>query len=318
MRRRLAVCAVRVCVAGAVGLLAAMPAAGAPAVGGKTEAPNAAAWSLQRVGLPQAWRFGRGDPSTVVAVLDSGVDASDPDLVGALVPGHDFVDGGTDTADDLGHGTLAAGVVAGRGAAGASPGACPRCRIMPVRVIDAAGEASAAAIASGIVWAVDNGARVVNMSFVMPTTDPGIAAAVRYAVDRGVVLVAGAGNSGGSTIQYPAGYPGVVSVAATGPADGLEPWSTRGGWVSTAAPGCSVSVGVNGRPASFCGTSSSTALVSGIVALAISAAHEPSGAAVVSALASTSVPIGPGVVWGRVDAAALVGSLVPRPTPAHA
>ena len=318
MLRRLAACAVPAVVAAGAGLLAAMPAAGAPADGGKTGAQSAAAWSLRQVGLPQAWRLGRGDPSTVVAVLDSGVDASDPDLSGAIVPGHDFVDGGTDTSDDLGHGTLAAGVIAGRGAAGASPGACPRCRIMPVRVIDAAGKGSAAAIASGIAWAVDHGARVVNMSFVMPTTDPGIAAAVQYALDRGVVLVAGAGNSGGSTIQYPAGYPGVISVAATDPADDLEPWSTRGGWVSVAAPGCSVSVGVFGRAESFCGTSSSTALVSGIVALAISATHAAPGAAIVSALASTSVSIGPGVAWGRVDAAALVRLLAARSLPAPA
>ena len=199
MLRRLAACAVRVVVAGGVGLLAAVPAAGAPVAGGKTGAPNPAAWSLQRVGLPQAWRLGRGDPSTVIAVLDSGVDPSDPNLLGALVPGHDFVQGGNDTRDDLGHGTLVAGVIAGRGLNGASPGACPRCLIMPVRVIDAAGNGYAAAIAAGIVWATDHGARVVNMSFVMPTTDAGIASAVSYALAHGVVLVAGAGNGGGDT-----------------------------------------------------------------------------------------------------------------------
>ena len=299
-----------------VGLLVAGSVADASPGRGKPAVLPAAAWSLRQVELPQAWRVSRGSPATVVAVLDSGVDPSDPNLLGALVPGHDFVQGGNDTSDDLGHGTLVAGVIAGRGVHGASPGACPRCLIMPVRVIDAAGNGYAAAIAAGIVWATDHGARVVNMSFVMPTTDAGIAAAVSYALAHGVVLIAGAGNGGGDTVQYPAGYPGVVSVAATDSADALEPWSMRGPWVSVAAPGCNLSVAVGGAPTSFCGTSSSAALVSGIVGLALSAVSpRTASAAVVSALASTSVSIGPTVAWGRVDAASLVRYLTASARP---
>ena len=289
----------------AIWLAGAVPVASASSDHARPRTLPTSAWSLRRVGLPQAWKVTQGSPGTVVAVLDSGVDPSDPDLSHALVPGQDFVQGGADTSDDFGHGTLVAGVIAGRGALGASPGACPRCRIMPVRVIDSSGQASADAIDSGIVWAVDHGARVVNMSFVMPTTDPGIASAVRYALNHGVVLVAGAGNGGSETIGYPAGYPGVVSVAATDAADALESWSTRGAWVSVAAPACSMSIGVGGAAAtSFCGTSSATALVSGIVALALSTTA--SASAVLSALASTAVPIGSSVAWGRVDANALV------------
>ena len=298
-----------------VGLLVGSSAADAASGRVKPTVLPAAAWSLRKVDLPQAWRVSRGSPSTVVAVLDSGVDPSDPSLLGALVPGHDFVQGGNDTSDDLGHGTLVAGVIAGRGLNGASPGACPLCLIMPVRVIDAAGNGYPAAIAAGIVWATDNGARVVNMSFVMPTTDAGIASAVSYALDHGVVLIAGAGNGGGDTIQYPAGYPGVVSVAATDAVDALEPWSMRGHWVSVAAPGCSLSVAVGGGPTSFCGTSSSAALVSGIVGLALSVAPGTAGATIVSALASTSVSIGPTVAWGRVDAASLVRYLTASARP---
>lgn len=294
----------RLAALGAAALLAA-----APSVPAATRAP-APGWSLRKIGAPAAWRdlTSRSRP-VVIAVLDSGLDPHDPALAGAVVPGHDFVQGGADTSDDFGHGTLVAGVIAGRGSS--LRGACPRCRVMPIRVIDATGHASAAAIAAGIAWAVDHGAAVVNMSFVMPTTDPGIAAAVSDALAHGVVLVAGAGNGGPGAAVYPAAYPGVVGVGASDQADRLEPWSGSGAWVSVAAPGCTRSVGVGGGAADFCGTSSATALVSGVIGLGLAVAPAAGSAGVLAALAATADPVaGGGVAWGRVDAASLLRYLL--------
>ena len=136
---------------------------------------------------------------------------------------------------------------------------------MPVKVIGANGAGSAADIAEGIVWAADHGARVINMSFALSGSDDGIAQAIAYAQARGVLVVAAA--AGTADVTFPAAYPGVISVSATDPSDSRYPWSSYGGWVNLAAPGCSIATGAGGSYADFCGTSSATALVSGLAGL---------------------------------------------------
>src|SRR5206468_9137630 len=125
--------------------------------------PDDSDWPLQEglrvAGFPKAWDVTRGAARVVVAVLDSGVDPNQPDLRGALVPGRDFVNSDADAADDHGHGTAVAGVIAARannreGAAGV----CWRCSVMPVKVLDSHGTGDDTVIAAGIVWAVDHGA----------------------------------------------------------------------------------------------------------------------------------------------------------------
>jgi len=120
---------------------------------------------LRVVGFPKAWDVTRGSSRVVVAVIDSGVDARQPDLRGALVPGYDFVNSDTDPSDDHGHGTAVAGVIAARAdnhEGGA--GICSRCSVMPIKVLDATGSGNDTVIAAAIVWATDHGARVINLS----------------------------------------------------------------------------------------------------------------------------------------------------------
>jgi serine protease len=226
-------------------------------------------WGLRAVGAPDIWRWGSGSPATVVAVLDTGVDGSSHEF--SVRPGWNVLTNSADTRDDNGHGTLVAGVIAGRsrGRSGVS-GYCRRCTILPVKVLDHTGQGSGANIAAGIVWAVDHAARVVNLSFVLSTADPAVTDAIGYANDHGVAVVAATGNSGGTAPRYPAADPGVISIAAASPTGPIYRWSGTGSWVTAAAPGCNATTGLGGRTVDFCGTSSAAAAASGMIGLALS------------------------------------------------
>jgi subtilisin family serine protease len=259
------------------------------------------------VEAPAAWTLSPGATRpAVVAVIDSGVDPGQPDLQGALVGGADFADSTGSTADQYGHGTMVAGVIAARGNNGQGvAGACWACLIMPIKVLDANGTGTATSIADGIRWAADHGANVINMSFVLSGPDPDVEAAIAHAHEQGVIVIAAAGNAGSGEATYPAAYPFVVSVAASDSSDQLYPWSTFGSWVTLAAPGCAVTTTLGGGVASFCGTSAATPLVAGLAGLAYEAGAT-SEAALEAALEQTAKPL-PGVVGsGRVDALQLV------------
>jgi subtilisin family serine protease len=265
-------------------------------------------WGAALTKAPTAWAVTKGFPSTVVAVLDTGVDQSQPDLRGAFVAGYDFVNNDADPSDDLGHGTAVAGLVAARGNNGlGGAGSCPRCSIMPVKVAAADGTASEANVASGITWATDHGARVINLSLGGPygTT---VAGAVSYARSRGVLVAAAAGNNGNSNLVYPAANPGVLSVAASQPNDQLYSWSNYGSWVAVAAPGCDLTTLRGAGYGEFCGTSASTPVVSGLAALAMSYAPTASADAIKQAITSSAHGVG-GVIYGRVDFAGTLAAL---------
>ena len=221
----------------------------APSVAAPTtdvlQSPNdpawAQEWSLTQVRAPQAWKLS-ATHGVVVAVVDSGVDASQPDLQGAMVPGYNAIDGSDNTADAFGHGTMVAGIIAARMGNGIGvAGVCAACSIMPIKVLDANGTGTAASMADGIHWASDHGANIINLSLVLSGDDPSVRAAIAYAHDRGVLVVAAAGNASNDSQTFPASYPDVLSVAATDNGDHAYSWTTFGPWVAVAAPGCSMS-----------------------------------------------------------------------------
>ena len=269
------------------------------------------AWSLRALHLPDVWRQVAGRPATVVvAVVDTGVDGRQPDLRGALVQWYDATGAGA-LGDVNGHGTLAAGIIAARSNNGiGGTGACPWCSVMPVRVLRADGGGATPAIAAGIRWAADQGARVINMSFVLDGRRQEITDAVAYAHARGAVLVAAAGNTGTSTRTYPAADPFVIGVAATQQDASLYDWSERGPWVEISAPGCTPSTAPDAKFTTFCGTSSASAVVSGVVALALSLVPGATNVDVEQALRRSAVPHADGgVALGALDARALVAEL---------
>ena len=270
-------------------------------------APNDPRWSSQWgprvVSAPKAWSTSRGSSDVVVAIVDTGVDPRQPDLVGALVPVYDLVNNDANPEDDNGHGTAVAGVVAARtNNAEGQAGLCWTCSLMPVKALDASGSGSTASIAKAIVWAADNGADVINLSLGGPGTSQTLTDAVAYAASKGVLMFGAAGNNGSSTPFYPAAYSQVLGVAATDQNDALYSWSNFGTWVPIAAPGCNSAPRIGAGYGEFCGTSSATPVVSGLAALALAAKPGASVNAVYEAIKGTTKPIGSAVKFGRVDA----------------
>jgi subtilisin family serine protease len=269
---------------------------------------------LRVVGFPKAWDVTQGSSRVVVAVLDTGVDARHADLRGALVPGYDFVNSDADAADDHGHGTAVAGVIAARAnnrVGGA--GVCSRCSVMPIKILDADGSGLDTLIAAGIVWAADHGAKVINLSLGGPGSSAELGNAIGYASGKGVIVVAAAGNAGTTMQFYPAADSRTVSVAATTIADQRYSWSNFGAWVRVAAPGCNLAPVLGDGFGSFCGTSSATPLVAGLVALELSAEPTATTQQIEQALVSAAVPLPNLVQYGRIDAARTLSLLRPAP-----
>ena len=268
------------------------------AAGSAAVQPNDPAWGGQwaqrLVRMPDVWDITTGDPSVVIATIDTGANPI-PDLADALVPGWDFVDNDPEAQDLNGHGTQVASVIAARGNNGVGmAGYCWQCKVMPIRV-----SGNPNMIAAGITYAVEHGARVIDISLTRPGSPHWAEeSAVRYALDRGVVVIASAGNNGNEVTQYPGAYPGVLAVGATDDADGLYFWSNRGPWVALTAPGCNIVL--NPFPGELCGTSFTPAVVAGVVGLLLSRNPSLTRHQIAAALAATAKPI-PGIAFGRIN-----------------
>jgi serine protease len=183
----------------------------------------------------------------VVAVLDTGVSAQGSDTPTGLQGGWDFVDDDSDASDLHGHGTHVAGTIAqatnnGVQGAGVAPGA----GILPVRVLDADGSGYTSDIIDGIVWAVDNGAQVLNLSLGSNSSSASELLAVEWAVEQGAVVVAASGNNYGATVSFPAGYEAALAVGATDAEDARAAYSNRGTALDLVAPGGDLNADLNG------------------------------------------------------------------------
>ena len=268
------------------------------------------AWHLADVRAPEAWRTTTG-AGQVVAVLDSPVDASHPDLAGALLAEVDLVSGEGSSA----HGTFVSSLVAARRNDGVgSAGVAPSASVLPVEVCGDAG-CSSAAVAEGVRRAVAAGAGVINLSLAGRSRSTVVESAVRSAVSAGVVVVAASGNDGepcggsttacGNPVMYPAALPGVVAVAASDAAGGAAPWAVHGAHVALTAPGERVLGAAPGGGYSWgSGTSFAAPVVAGAAALVRSTAPTLSPAQVRDRLTSTALrrPWPAGYGAGALDA----------------
>jgi len=258
-----------------------------------------ATWKIQQ----KVWPLSRGGGVTV-AVLDTGAQASVPDLAGVVLPGGDVAGGTGDGRTDAdtqtdGHGTAMAVLIAGQGRGTGMVGVAPGARILPV-VVNRAGS-SGPTVSAGIRFAVDHGAKVINISqgapgVPPPACDTGVQKAVAYATRHDVVVVASAGDSGntGNDPQWPASCAGVLAVGGVEPDGSLWLGSQRQPYVAVAGPGDHVGwSGKDGRyiPGSY-GTSGAAALVSGAVALMRSRYPAMPARTVVQRLINTTVPLG--------------------------
>lgn len=245
-------------------------------------------WPFRQLKISAAWRKEPGTTHPVtVAVVDTGIDMSHPDLAGRVGSGHDFVNNDDSPQDDNGHGTHVSGVIAANsdnreGIAGMSWGA----KVMPLKACDSQGTCSDFALVASIVTAATSGAKVVNLSLggASPACPRAFQVAARFAEARGVLLVAAVGNTAaqGNPINYPAGCDGYLGVGATDPFDRWARFSSHAKYVDLTAPGVQV---LSTLPPDFSdkrtpgygllnGTSMAAPHVSGLAALLFSARPE--------------------------------------------
>ncbi len=281
-------------------------------------------WQFANPGFDDAWDLTKGDSNLIVAVIDTGVKPDHPDL-GVLVPGQNYVTGPLAPDDDNGHGTAVAGVIAARTNNGQGiAGVCWNCRIMPVKVMDSDGYGSDSWVSSGIIWAVDHGAHVLNLSLGGSGSSETLKDAVAYARAHGVVVVAAAGNfeeaeSGIPPPSYPAAYPGVISVGAIGSSSQRYSFSYFGEWVEVDAPGCTTAaaLGTIVMPETFyteadaaCGTSFAAPYVSGLAALALSYRPQALETQVLNAITGSATTLAQGnSIHGAINALPTLNTL---------
>jgi thermitase len=255
-------------------------------------------WGVSKIEAPQAWQITRGDQSIIVAVLDTGIDKDNQDLADRVVDEINFTN--SPTSDDLyGHGTHMAGTIAA---------IAPKCRLMNVKVADDMGKCDPSVVARGIIWAVDHGAKVINLSLAMKAS-PDLEEAVNYAWSQGAIIIAAAGNRGTSEPSYPAYYDNCLAVAGTNENNSLALLSSYGDWVDVAAPGFNIYSELPQNQYGYkTGTSAAAAHVSGVAALVFSVTEDTNGNGVVNdevrwAIENSCTSIaGDGVGQGLVNA----------------
>lgn len=267
-------------------------------------------WHLPKISAPAAWDVTTGSSNIIVAVLDSGVDATHPDLAPVLVPGWNIFDNNSDTSDVTGHGTGVAGNVGAVGNNAAGIAAVTwGCRIMPLRVADTNGYATSSMLASALAYAADHGARVANISF-QATGSASLSSAGQYFQSHGGVVTVSAGNDG--LFNASPDDPYLITVSATDSTDAVASFSSTGNIVDLSAPGVNIVTTVRGGSYGYAtGTSASAPLVAGVAALVLSVNPALTGAQVQDILKQSADDLGPagwdpGFGWGRLNAARAV------------
>ncbi len=268
-------------------------------------------WALPKIQAPEAWDLTKGSSTIRVAILDTGIDQNHEDLGAKIVANRNFTT--SRTVDDRhGHGTHCAGIAAaitdnGKGVAGVGFNSV----LMNGKVLGDNGSGQYSWVASGIIWAADNGAHVINMSLGGTSASTTLEDAVKYAYNKGAVLVAAAGNDNTSSPSYPAYYAQCIAVAATDQNDAKASFSNYGSWVDIAAPGVSIYSTLPNHPhrlttrnyGSLSGTSMAAPHVAGVVALLEVRYPGMSNADIVQKLVSTADPTtGFSPSLGRVNA----------------
>lgn len=268
------------------------------------------AWHLNKIQAPVAWDYSKGQGITI-AILDSGVDGTHPDLANQMIPGYNAVDGSATTSDINGHGTAVAGTAAAasNNAIGVASVAW-NAKIMPVRITnDSTGYAYWSDVARGLNWAANNGADVANISYGVSNSST-VTTAAQYMRNKGGLVVVSAMNDG-----IDPGYtdnPYMISVSATDSNDAKTSWSNYGAFIDVAAPGLNIlTTNRGGGYGYWWGTSFSSPTTAGVVALIMAANPNLTPADIEQVLKSSAVKVAgtdfhPYYGYGRVDASAAV------------
>lgn len=226
-------------------------------------------WNLPIIETNRGWQLTKGSNDVIVAVVDTGVDINHPDLKDRLLKGYNAIDPNRDPVDDVGHGTHVAGIISAtvnnnEGIAGMMWGG----KLLPVKALDNTGSGTTYSVAQGIIWAVDQGAKVINLSLGNYADAQFLHEAIKYAYDRDVVIVAATGNDNTERPGYPAAYPEVLSVSATDYNLNRASFSNYGDYIDVMAPGESIaSTYPDNQYAALSGTSMASPHVAALAGL---------------------------------------------------
>jgi subtilisin family serine protease len=271
-------------------------------------------WHLPKIEAPLAWDDAQG-ANVTVAILDTGVDGTHPDLASKMVPGWNFYENNANSADAHGHGTKVAGAAAAAtdNALGIA-GVAGQARIMPIRIASPTGSATFSAISQGITWAADNGARVANISFLGVSSSSSARNAAQYMKNKGGLVAVSGGNTG--VLESFTTTATMIPVAATDGGDNRTSWSSYGNYIMLAAPGSGIWTTTRGGGyGTASGTSFSSPITAGVIALMMSANPAMKNTDIENVLFSTATDLGASG-WdqfyghGRVNAAAAVQAAV--------
>ncbi|WP_410514485.1 S8 family peptidase [Paenibacillus sp. BR2-3] len=265
-------------------------------------------WNLPAIQTEQGWQLSKGAEDVIVAVVDTGVQANHPDLKGKLLTGFNAITSSSTPDDDVGHGTHVAGIIGAlvnnsEGVAGISW----YNKILPVKALDNSGAGTTYSVAEGIIWAADNGAKVINLSLGNYADSQFLHDAIKYAYDRDIVIVSAAGNDNTERPGYPAAYPEVLAVAATNASAKKASFSNFGDYIDVSAPGESIaSTYTDNQYAALSGTSMSSPHVAALAGLVRSINPELSNTEVMKLMTDNAIDLGtPGqdkyYGWGQVD-----------------
>ncbi len=302
-------------------------------------------WGVDQVNAEQVWGGsedakdvvpGNVDGSGVkVAILDTGIDYTHPDLDANYAGGYDFQNNDNDPKDDNGHGTHCSGIVAAEDNDDGVIGVAPKASIYAVKVLDAQGSGYISTIVSGIDWAIDHNMDVISMSLGSSSSDSSLEESINRAYNAGIVVVAASGNDGKEAISYPAKYDDAIAVGATDKDNSLASFSNYGAEQEVVAPGVDIYStmptytvtlnywwygGYSKNYAKMSGTSMATPMVAGVVALILDADPSLSPAQVRDVLHNTATDLGSSgwdkyFGYGLVNAKAAVDSLGGGGTP---
>ena len=269
------------------------------------------AWYLERIDAPNAWPTSTGSSNITIAILDTGVDATHPDLAAKIVPGRNIYNNNDDTLDVFGHGTPVAGIAGAASNNGIGVASVAwNCAIMPVRISDLSGMATASNTASGLTWAADHGARVANVSYYI-TGSKTISSAARYFQSKGGVVTAAAGNYG--VQETTPDDPYILTIGATDPQDVLYSYSNYGSNLDLVAPGNNTTTLIGGLYGAGGGTSFASPVIAGVAALVFSTNPALTPVEVIEILKQSADDLG-SAGWdttygsGRVNAARAVSA----------
>ncbi len=265
-------------------------------------------WHLPAINAAAGWEISTGSADVAIAIIDSGIDPGHPDLADKLIPGYNFLENNQVTNDVLGHGTAVAGCAAAQsdnliGVAGVSWNS----QLMPLVVLNSENWATYYDIARAIIYAVDHGVKVMNISIGGTSSSSTLQNAVDYAWERGAVIFSSAGNSATSTPNYPAACGNVVAVTATTSSDLPASFTTFGNWVDVAAPGSYIlTTNRGGGYGSWNGTSFSSPITCGLASLVMSVNPALTNAQVVELIKAEADDLGaagfdPYFGYGRIN-----------------